>query len=57
MRWSWCVTVTTRLFVRVLKLAERKGIPVHVIGGPQRKPDRVKRISDPDPPTPRGLPD
>ena len=43
--------------VRVLKLAERKGIPVHVIGGPQRKPDRVKRISDPDPPTPRGLPD
>ena len=42
---------------RVLKLAERKGIPVHVIGGPQRKPTGVKCIPDLEPPERRGLPD
>lgn len=43
---------------RVLKLAERKGIPVHVIDGPQRKSAGVKRIPDPEEPdTRRGLPD
>lgn len=43
---------------RVLKLAERKGIPVHVLDGPQRKPAGVKRTADPEEPdTRRGLPD
>ena len=43
---------------RVLRLAERKGIPVHIIGGPPRKPAGVKRTADPEEPgTRRGLPD
>ena len=36
---------------RVLALVERKGIPVHVIGAPQKKP-KVRRERDPEPPTP-----
>ena len=41
---------------RVLRLVERKGVPVHVIGGPERKPAKRKR--DPEAPAPRrGLPD
>ena len=43
---------------RVLKMAERKSIPVHVLGGPQRKPAGVKRTADPEESdTRRGLPD
>jgi hypothetical protein len=41
---------------RVLALVERKGIPVHVIGAPQKKPKTVRRKRDPEPPR-RGLPD
>src|SRR5262245_7141802 len=40
---------------RVLALVERKGIPVHVIGAPAKKP-RVRREREPEPPR-RGLPD
>jgi hypothetical protein len=42
---------------RVLRLVERKGIPVHVIGGPQKKPKTVRRERDSEPPSQRGLPD
>jgi hypothetical protein len=46
----------------VLVLVEWKGVPVHVLGGPVRKPARVKvklvRVPDPEPePLRRGLPD
>ena len=41
---------------RVLALVERKGISVHVIGAPQKKP-KVPRERDPEPPAHRGLPD
>jgi ABC-type sugar transport system substrate-binding protein len=40
---------------RVLALVERRGIPVHVIGGPPKP--RGRRVPDPEPPPPRGLPD
>jgi hypothetical protein len=41
---------------RVLALVERKGIPVHVLGGPEKKP-RARRKREPEPPSTRGLPD
>ena len=40
---------------RILVLVEQKGLPVHVIGGPVRKP-KARRVRDPDSPAPRGLP-
>jgi hypothetical protein len=40
---------------RVRASIERKGIPVHVVGGPQRV--KARRIADPEPEPPRGLPD
>ena len=46
----------TRRCRRVLELVERKGIPVHVIGAPAKKP-KVRRERDPEPPAHRGLPD
>ena len=52
--WDGCDPAVAR----VLKLAERKGAPVHVIGGPPRKSAGVKRTADPEEPgTRRGLPD
>jgi hypothetical protein len=42
---------------RVLELVGRKGIPVHVIGGPEKKPKKVRRERDTQPPVHRGLPD
>jgi hypothetical protein len=39
---------------RVLALVERKGMPVHVIGGPVKKP-RVRRKSEPEPPRREGM--
>jgi hypothetical protein len=39
---------------RVLASVERKGIPVHLIGGPARV--RARRVRAPEPPSP-GLPD
>ena len=35
---------------RVLELVERGGIPVHVIGGPERKPKKARREREPEPP-------
>jgi hypothetical protein len=40
---------------RVLQMVERRGLPVHVIGGPPRV--RVRKVRIVDPPAPRGLPD
>jgi hypothetical protein len=40
---------------RALALVERKGIPVHVLGGPERKP-KVRRARAPERPNTRGLP-
>jgi hypothetical protein len=47
---------------RVLALVERQGIPVHVLGGPVRKPAKARvkvvRVPDPEPPVTRqGMPD
>ena len=42
---------------RVLALVERKGIPVHVIGAPQKKPKTVRRERESELPSTRGLPD
>jgi hypothetical protein len=42
---------------RILALVQRKGIPVHVIGGPEKKPGRDRRAPRPEPPAHRGLPD
>ena len=39
---------------KVLALVQRKGIPVHVIDGPERKP-RVRRKSEPEPPRREGM--
>ena len=36
---------------------EAKGIPVHVLGSPQKKPERTNRTPDPEPLERRGLPD
>jgi hypothetical protein len=41
---------------RVLALVERKRIPVHIIGGPEKKP-KVRRGRDSELPRHRGLPD
>jgi hypothetical protein len=41
---------------RVLALVERKGIPAHLVGGPEKKP-KARRESEPEPPMHRGLPD
>jgi hypothetical protein len=40
--------------IEVLALIERKGIPVHVIGGPEKKP-RARRKSEPEPPRREGM--
>src|SRR5829696_4403615 len=42
---------------RVLALVERRGIPVHVLGEPKKKPKAVRRESEPEPRSTRGLPD
>ena len=42
---------------RMLELVERKGIPVHVIGAPQKKPRKVRREQASEVPNTRGLPD
>ena len=43
---------------RVLRLAERKGGTLHVLGGPDRTAARSRRVPDPPEPAPRrGLPD
>ena len=39
---------------RVLALVERKGMPVHVLGGPGRKP-KVRGKSEPEPPRREGM--
>jgi hypothetical protein len=39
---------------RVLARVERKGMPVHVIGAPQKKPRAVRRKSEPEPPRREG---
>jgi hypothetical protein len=41
---------------RVLALVERKGVPVHVLGAPRKKP-RARRQHEPDMPNTRRLPD
>jgi hypothetical protein len=40
---------------RVPASIERKGIPVHLIGGPPRV--KARKVRDPKPPAARGLPD
>jgi hypothetical protein len=40
---------------RVLALVERRGLPVHVVGGPPRV--KARKVRDPEPLAPRGLPD
>jgi hypothetical protein len=39
---------------RVLELVRRRGVPVHVLGGPVRKP-KVGRKSEPEPPRREGM--
>ena len=41
---------------RVLALVERKGIPVHVLGAPEKKL-KARKAREPEPPMRRGLPD
>ena len=41
---------------RALALVERKGIPIHVIDGPEQKP-KTRKVREPEPPNMRGLPD
>ncbi len=43
---------------RVRALAERRGVPLHVIGAPEGKRAAARRVTDPEvPDTRRGLPD
>jgi hypothetical protein len=41
---------------RVLTLVERRGIPVHVLGAPEKKP-KTRKVREPEVPNTRGLPD